>query len=217
MEFIEDPAERTTAATDAALAVVALGGIGFLGWSSADDGHFLKMGIWSSAFGLIGLASTLGAAAHGLVISNKVHNRLWQVLNACLALAVSLFAAGVVYDVWGSVACQRVLPFLIAAGLIFYAATLVSPGYFLIFIIYEGLALIFALTAYVFMMFTRELPGASLMAAGILASILAAALQACKSLTVTVIWKFDHNGIFHVVQIIGVVLLIIGLRQSVMG
>ena len=57
MRFIEDPAERTTAATDAVLAVIALGGIGFLGWSSAGAGHFLKMGIWSTAIGLIGLAS----------------------------------------------------------------------------------------------------------------------------------------------------------------
>jgi hypothetical protein len=217
MEFIEDPAERTTAVTDVILAMVALGGIWFLGWNAADSSEILKILIWSAAIGLIGLASALGAATHGLVMSPGLHNRLWQVLNACLALAVSLFAAGVVYDVWGSVACQSVLPFLIVAGLFFYAATLVFPGYFFIFIVYEGLTLIFALMAYIYMTFGRELSGAPLISAGILVSILAAALQACKSITVTVIWEFDHNGIFHIVQIIGIILLLIGLRQSLLG
>ena len=217
IEFIEDPTERTTAVTDVILAMVALGGIWFLGWNAADSSELLKILIWSSAIGLIGLASALGAAAHGLVISPRLHNRLWQVLNACLALAVSLFAAGVVYDVWGSEACQRMLPFLITAGVVFYAATLVFPGYFFIFIVYEGLALIFALMAYIYITFGGELSGAPLIAGGILVSILAAGLQACKSITVTVIWQFDHNGIFHIVQIIGIILLLIGLRQSVLG
>ena len=214
MKFIEDPVERTTAVTDGVLALVALGSIRFLGWNSADGGEFLKIYIWSSAIGMIGLAAGLGAAAHGVVISQKLHDRLWQVLNACLALAVSLFVAGVVYDVWGDVACLRVLPFLITAGVVFYAATLMYPGFFFIFIIYEGFALVFALCAYVYLTFGSELAGAPLIAAGILVSIVAAALQACKTLTVTVFWEFDHNGVFHIVQIIGTILLLFGLRQS---
>ena len=214
MKFIKDPVERTTAVTDAVLALVALGGIWFLGWDSAHGGEFLKIHIWSAAIGMIGLAAALGAAAHGLVISRKLHDRLWQVLNACLALAVSLFVAGVVYDVWGDVACLRVLLFLITAGVVFYAATLMYPGFFFVFIIYEGFALVFALCAYVYMTFGSELAGAPVIAAGILVSILAAALQTCNTVTVTVIWKFDHNGIFHIVQIVGIILLLLGLRQS---
>jgi hypothetical protein len=214
MQFIKDTAERTTAVTDAILALVALGCIWFLGRESATGGEFLKIYIWSAAIGMIGLAAVLGAAAHGLVISPRLHNRLWQVLNACLALAVSLFMAGVVYDVWGSLTCLQVLPFLIAVGMVFYAATLMYPGFFLIFIVYEGIALVFALCAYVYLSFDSELTGAPVIAAGILVSILAAAFQAYKSISVTVIWEFDHNGIFHMVQIIGIILLSIGLRQS---
>lgn len=217
MKLIEDPAERTTAATDAILAVVALGGIWFLGWDSADGSKLLKTGIWSFAIGFIGLASALGAAAHGLVISPGLHDRLWQMLNACLALAVSLFAAGVVYDFWGGAACLKALPFMVAAGLFFYAATLAFPGYFFIFIIYEAVALVFALIVYSYIALNRELAGAPVIAAGIMVSILAAALQARRTLSVRVIWIFDHNGIFHIVQIIGIILLIVGLRQSLRG
>lgn len=214
MEFIEDPAERTTAITDLILALVALGGIWFLCWDSAPSGQRLKIYIWSIAIGLIGLGAALGAAAHGLIIPRKVHNRLWQVLNACLALAVSLFAAGVVYDVGGSATCLRLLPFLVAAGFGFYGTTLMYPGFFFIFIVYEGLALVFAFCAYIYLTLVGEMPGTALMAAGILVSIMAAVIQASKSVTVTLIWKFDHNGIFHLVQVVGVVLLLVGLRRS---
>jgi hypothetical protein len=49
------------------------------------------------------------------------------------------------------------------------------------------------------------------MASGVLLSIVAAGLQARKSILIKLIWKFDHNGIYHIVQTIGLVLLIAGL------
>jgi len=55
------------------------------------------------------------------------------------------------------------------------------------------------------------------MAAGILVSIIAAGIQANKSVIVTFIWRFDHNGIYHLVQIVGLLLLFAGLRKSLQG
>lgn len=214
MEFIKDPAERTTAITDVILALVAFGGIWYLRRNGSDSNDLLKINIWTSAIGLIGLGAALGAAAHGFVISRAWHNRIWRVLNACLALAVSLFAAGVVYDLWGTATCLKWLPRLVLAGLGFYAATLMHPGMFLIFIVYEGLALVFALCAYMYLAVAGDLSGAAIIAAGILISIAAAAIQAGKAITLTVIWKFDHNGIYHIVQVVGILTLLVGLRLS---
>ena len=53
------------------------------------------------------------------------------------------------------------------------------------------------------------------MAAGILVSIIAAGIQANKSVIVTFIWRFDHNGIYHLVQVVGLMLLLMGLRWSI--
>ena len=77
-----------------------------------------------------------------------------------------------------------------------------------------SLALIFAFGAYGYLAFHGELPGAVWMAAGILVSIVAAAIQATKSIRVNIVWQFDHNGIYHIVQIVGLVLLLAGLRLS---
>jgi hypothetical protein len=214
MKYIKDPTEQSTAITDILLALVAFGGILILSRNITNSNESWKIIIWSSAFGLIGLAAALGAVAHGLVISRTVHDRIWQLLNVLLALAVSLFVAGVVYDLWGLAVCFKVLPVMLAAGLGFFGTTLLYPGIFFIFIVYEGLALIFALSAYIYLAVRGEPAGAAFMAAGILISILAAGIQAKKSISLTVIWQFDHNGIYHIVQVVGLLLLIYGIRVS---
>ena len=216
MKYIKDPTEQSTAITDILLALVAFGGILILSWNITNNAELWKIIIWSAAFGLIGLAAALGAVAHGLVISRTVHDRVWQLLNMLLALAVSLFVAGVVYDLWGLAVCFKVLPVMLAAGLGFFGATLLYPGIFFVFIVYEGLALIFAFSAYIYLAVQGEPAGATFMAAGILISILAAGIQANKSISLTVIWQFDHNGIYHIVQIVGLLLLLVGLRGSLL-
>ena len=107
------------------------------------------------------------------------------------------------------------LPILLTAGLGFYLTTLIYPGIFFLFIVYEAVALVFALCAYIFLTIQKDQPGAWLMAAGILVSIIAAGIQANKSVVLTFIWRFDHNGIYHLVQVVGLMLLLMGLRWSV--
>ena len=131
MKYIKDPAEQTTAITDIILALVAFGGILILCRNIANSSEFWKIMIWSTAFGLIGLAAVLGAVAHGLLISRRVHDRIWHLLNMSLALAVSLFVAGVVYDLWGLAVCLKVLPAMLITGMGFFGATLLYPGIFL--------------------------------------------------------------------------------------
>ena len=216
MKFIQDPAERTTAITDIILALIAFGGILILRWGPVVFSELWKLNIWSAAFGLIGLAAAQGAVAHGLVTSRAAHNRIWHLLNLSLALAVAFFVTGVTYDLWGLAVCRKVLPAMLMAGLGFFAATLLYPGIFFIFIVYEGLALLFAFSAYIYLAVRDMMAGAGFMAAGILISILAAGIQANKSISLTVFWEFDHNGIYHIVQSVGLILLLVGLRKSLL-
>jgi len=216
MRFVKDPVEKTTAATDIILALVAFGGIVFLQSLLSNSSELWKINIWSAAIGLIGLAAALGAVAHGLVLSQTFHHRIWLVLNMALSLAVSLFVVGVVYDLWGFEISLTTLPILLTTGLGFYLTTLIYPDIFFLFIVYEVVALIFALCAYIFLTIQKDQPGAWLMAAGILVSIIAAGIQANKSVVLTFIWRFDHNGIYHLLQVVGLMLLLMGLGWSVL-
>ncbi len=52
------------------------------------------------------------------------------------------------------------------------------------------------------------------MALGLGVSLAAGLVQSATSLMVRFIWTFDHNGIFHLIQLLGLGVLIRGLRVT---
>ncbi|MBC8315689.1 MAG: hypothetical protein H8E51_09315, partial [Bacteroidetes bacterium] len=140
---------------------------------------------------------------------------LWQPLNLALGLALSMFVVGVVYDITHGSLPKVVLPVMIATGSLFYLITLFIPGTFLVFILYEAVAMLFSLVVYIILGFRKQVRGAWLMALGIFITIIAAALQATEIVYLRCIWEFDHNGIFHLVQVVGLLVLFAGLRRDV--
>jgi len=203
------PFERMTALTDLFLGMLAA----FL---SAWLGQFtgFKSDVWAWAFGLLAFSSLLGAAAHGFEMSRKTNDRLWMPLNLALGLALGLFVVGALFDLSGEHIARKALPFMLAAGFVFFLITLFIPGSFLTFIAYEALAMLFSLGVYIFLAFKGTLPGAGWMLAGVLVTILAAAVQAIGKAGRSMLWYFDNNGIFHWIQMAGLILLALGLNAA---
>lgn len=217
MELIDIPAERTTAATDLVMAVVATACAVYLCRVGRPDVY--RRNLWAWVLGLLAASAAIGAVAHGFKMSAELNNLLWQPLNLLLGLTVALFAVGAVYDMSGRRVAQRVLPVMITVGVLFYGVTAVLPDSmfpdkFLVFVIYETLVMLFALGTYCTLAIRGRLNGASLIAAGILITIAAAAVQATGTLNFTIVWEFDHNGIFHLMQMPGVLVLAAGLRAA---
>jgi hypothetical protein len=204
-------AELTTAATDALLGFLCIFLIAGIHRYRAQA--LGKVRLWTWVFGLLSAASFLGAIAHGFDLSPALRNVLWQPLYLALGIDVSLFVLGGVYDWRGAQAASRLPPAAVVAGVGFYSLTLVLDGSFLVFVIYEGVAMVSALAIYVRLSVRQRLPGAASIAVAIGMSILAAALQA-STLQLTLIWPFNHNGIFHLVQIVALLVLGCGLRTS---
>ncbi len=215
MEFIGIPTEQTTAVTDAILGLLSLG-ITLYFYQFRRGRDPLKVNIWVWAFGLLAFASIVGAAAHGLKLPPAVYVFLWQPINLALGLTIAFFVVGVVYDLWGQLAAKRAMPFLLGAGLIFYGLTVLFTGTFLVFIAYEALAMLFALGGYAWLAARNRLAGAGLMALGVLITIIAAAVQASGAVRFTLIWPFDFNGAFHLIQMVGVFFLAAGLRTALL-
>ena len=212
MKFITSPTEKTTAATDLLLALVAVAAICYL--QQLDSPEVWKINVWCGAFAFIGLSGILGAMAHGLELTEVRHQQIRNLLNFALGLAVSIFVIGVIYDFWGLARSRKMLPWMLAIAVGFYLITRLYTGIFFVFIVYEALALLFALTAYSWLALKGHLNGSLIMALGILISILAAGIQANKNVSVKLIVEFDHNGVFHIVQIIGMLFLLAGLQKS---
>lgn len=202
--------ELTTAATDAALAIVCAGLAVRFARRPGNDGPRARL--WSWVFGLLAAGSALGAVAHGLALGDDVRWALWQPLYLSISLTVALVFVAAIRDGWGPSAARRLLPFALAAAAAFYAVTLVSGGAFGAFVLYEGVAMTVALAVYVGLAVSGRRPGAPLVAAGLALTLAAAAIQA-SNLSVTVVWPFDHNGLFHLVQVVAVVVMARGLQR----
>lgn len=202
--------ERTTALTDLLLALVVGGGILRLrhgvpaGW---------RRGIWITALGAFGVSALLGAAAHGLALNDRLRDTLWQPLYFLLGLAVALFVVGAVGDWRGERAARAILPAAVVAAAVFYLATRITAGDFRVFVGFEAVALLFALAVYGSLA-RQGRPGAATVAGALAVSLAAGAIQAGDSLTVRIGWDFDHNGLYHLAQIVGVVLLVRGLTLT---
>ncbi len=212
IELIASPTERTTAATDVLLACQASAGCLMLYRMRQHDPW--KAALWSAALGNLALGALLGAVAHGFSMSPALNRRIWQPLNLTLGLTIALFATGVISDLWGERAARRALPVLLVLAGGFFSFTLLRPGSFLAFVLYQSVGMLFALLAYSWLAARGKLSGAAWMAAGVLTTIIAASIQAGERASFRLIWEFDHNGTYHLVQMAALQLLLNGLRRS---
>ncbi|MBU4317589.1 MAG: hypothetical protein KKF30_09970 [Proteobacteria bacterium] len=207
------PTELTTSATDAILALECILMLVYLRRSPRENS--LKIGLWTWVFGLLAFASLLGTLAHGLVMTVSLKEALWKPLYLSLGLVVSLFLTGVFLDWKGRDTAKRILPWSIGMGVLFFGLTEVFNGAFLVFVIYEAVVMLTALGVYSFLGATRRLKGAGIVALAVFLNILAAGIQA-SSVSLTLVVPFDHNGVFHLVQMAGVAALAMGLRRGLM-
>ncbi len=210
MQFIDIPTEQTTAVTDAMLALLTLGCSLYV--LSLGRHSRWKARIWAGVFGLLTLAAVLGVIAHGFKMSESTRELIWQPLNLALGLTISLFLAGVVYDLRGLSASHRALGAMLVVGLVFWTVARAFPETFLVFVVYQGIAMLFSLCAYARLALKRHLNGAWLMVGGTLVTMIAAGIQANHNILLTLIWHFNNNGIYHFVQMAGVILFVAGLR-----
>ncbi|MBE0592835.1 MAG: hypothetical protein IH616_10605 [Gemmatimonadales bacterium] len=213
MTFTAIPTEQTTALTDLVLAVVALLCAAVLRMARRYDAW--KVRLWTWVFVLLAVAALLGTVAHGLDLTDQTRAHVWRPLYLALGLVVALFALAAVRDWWGEGRARRLAPLAVWLGIGFFIVTQLGSGTFLIFVAYEAVATLFALIVYAALAVRRQLPGAGIVAAGILLNLIAAAVQASDAVGVSVAGvPLDHNGVFHLVQIVAVIVLTVGLRRG---
>jgi MFS family permease len=215
IELIDQPTEQTTAATNLVLCVIALAAITILHRLRHRDPW--KATIWIAAFTAGLVANLLAASAHGLKLSDGMYNLAWALIYLSLALMIACFVIGTIHDLWGRRASRKAAPVLATIAMLFFAVTRLESA-FVVFILYQATAMGLALLGYGYLTLMRHQPGAGLVWAGLLISILATAVQAVPIVDqITVVWTFDHNGHYHLVQAVGVILLILGLRGALLA
>jgi hypothetical protein len=211
MILIKSPTELTTSATDMLLAIECIILMIYLWRAPAADRW--KTYLWCWVFGLLAFSSFIGAVAHGLEMQASMRDALWAPLYLSLGIIVALFVIGALYDLAGRDLAKRLIRPGVAMGTLFFLVVQVLNGAFIIFIIYEAMAMICALVIYSYLSITKRLHGAAIVSSAILLNMVAAGVQA-SNISIKIIFPFDHNGVFHLIQTIALALLGIGLRTG---
>ena len=209
--LVDSPTELTTSATDAGLAIECVVVSLYVLRASSRDRW--RGALWAWVFGLVAFSSAFGAVAHGLDLSNTVRNALWKPLYLSLGVLVALFVVGALHDWRGRGVAARSLPWAIGVGVAFFGWTQFFGDSFVVFVGYEALAMLSALGIYGRLAAARRLQGAGIVATAILVNLIAAGVQA-SSVSIRIVFPFDHNGLFHLIQMVGITLLGLGLSRA---
>lgn len=210
--MIDIPTERTTAGTDLLLAIVALGCVCLV--LRCRSHNPWKAKLWASAFAMLVVASGLGSVAHGLRMPAEIKRLLWHPLNLALGLMVALIVVGAIRDGWGERLSRRILLGMLAVGFSFFGVTVVWANTFRAFVVYEMLALFLVVGIYFKLAVRERTSGSILMTVGAMLTIVAAVIQATWTSNFHCVWTFDHNGVFHLIQIVAVVCLMAGITAE---
>ncbi|MDG6778112.1 hypothetical protein QCB44_05280 [Thiomicrorhabdus sp. zzn3] len=213
MEWIDIPTEQTTAVTDALLAMAAAFSALYLKRISQAEPFKIKLWFW--VFSLLAAASLLGTSAHGFKLTEAQQTLIWSLLYLALDGVIALFMLAVAYEIWGERMARRFIPLAVGLAIMVFLVHLLRSE-FIVFIIYEAVGMVLALFGYIWLALSKRRSGAWYMVAGVSVSLLAAMVQAGKEFTFSFIWPFDHNGVYHVMQMVGVALLWLGLRKSLL-
>jgi hypothetical protein len=209
MPLINSPTELTTSATDALLAIECTVIIALLLRTAPADRW--RTNLWCWVFGLLAIASFFGALAHGLEMPKSMRTALWTPLYLSLGSLVVMFIVGAVADWLGRVAAMRLVPWGLGVSAAFFGLTALMGGAFIVFIAYAAAVLLSGMAIYIFLAATHRLPGAAVVALAILLNLAAAAVQA-SNVSLHLLFPFDHNGVFHLVQIVSTAILGWGLH-----
>ncbi len=204
-----NPAERVTAVTDLLLSALVIAGIVWLARQTMPSG---ARRLWFSGLIAFAAAGVLGFVVHWFPLEPATRKLIWQPLFLTLGSALALMMAGAVADWRGYPAGRRALPLFLLVALGFYLATRASGGKFIVFVAFQALAVLFLLLVYGRLWMAERRRGSGWMFAGFVLTLIAGVAQAMKHIELHAIWTFDHNGIYHLIQMPGVVCLCAGLR-----
>jgi hypothetical protein len=196
--------EPMTVITDCVMGALCLV-LAFRLWGDAGIGGQVSIGLWGVAFFLTALGSFVGSIYHGFFdrMPAGADRRVWQATQAATgAGSACLLAAAVVAAAAGPL--RWALLVLVGVKLLGYLWSTSTRDSFTVVIVDYGSALLAILLAAWLVRPSGLAPAAWWLTAGVAVSALAGCIQWAR---VAPDPRFNHNDLFHVVQMAALYLL----------
>ncbi|WP_416669232.1 DUF6962 family protein [Egbenema bharatensis] len=204
--------EPMTLLTDYLIAIQAIGFAVLLG----QKGRSLRqrsMWLWAATFGFVGLAAFLGGTCHGFVtyLGNERVRVMWQIMVYCLGIASYLMLAATVTSVLPRrIQVWVLLGFGVKSVLyLSWAAYWMDNYAYSIANYLSAMAIVLLLQGWAIHQ-GHHVRAARWIVGGIIVSGLAVAVQ---STGMAIGQHFNHNDIYHVIQMVGLYLFYRGANQ----
>lgn len=166
---------------------------------------------WMWAFRMLGLGAFLGAVSHGWgpYMSEFSRDLLWKATTwsiGCVSFFIIMATLHVLFP-FKTVQLVRYVPLTL---LVIYLVTITRDPAFLNVIRFYAPAMAFTLIAMIILYFTKETGGTGSVALGLLISFAAAGVQVSGF---SIHKHFNHNDLYHVIQMVGMVFLFRGAQR----
>ena len=206
IQFVESAIERTTAVTDLILAAEFLL-FAIVFFKSASDKK--RAAAWSIPFLLLAAAFLIGAIAHGYQMPEKANRILWLLLAVGSAFGLAHLVSASVGE-WKPAWYKKSVIGMSLIAVIFIGITVKFSSFtvYVVFIVVT-MALVALLNAMCFGKSGNK--NHILIIFGAVFTAMASLVQLIKSIHFVMIWEFDYNGAFHLVQILAGIFLGLGI------
>jgi hypothetical protein len=203
--------EPTTTVTDYLITVFAIVFGGRL-LKGAFDGRYHSRWFWSLGFLFIGLGAFLGGTSHGFVeyLGDEGLRLIWKGTVYCVGFSMIFAVAGTIEGSVGNVKVRNTLHGANALAFAIYAAWMVSHSAFIYVIYYYVPAMTSVALIQVWAYWRDRQPSAPWIIAGVIVTLLGAIIQQSGF---TLHRHFNHNDLYHIVQIVGLWLLYRGVTR----
>lgn len=206
IQMIESATERTTAMTDLILAVeFLLFAIFFFKYASSGK----RAAAWSIPFLLLSGAFLTGAIAHGFQMPEETNRLLWLLLAGCSAFGLAHLVSASVGEWKPAWYTKSVIGMSLAA--IAFVGITVKYSSFTVYVVF--IVITMTLVSWLNAMRLEHSGNKKhlLIVLGAVLTAIGSLVQLVKSIHFTIIWQFDYNGAFHLVQMFAGIFLGLGI------
>ncbi len=161
---------------------------------------------WIVALILLGVAALLGGVAHGFNLFE-----LFLGIYLCMAGIMGAICLATLNDGYGDETAQRWRNWIIGGAVIFYGMTLLYPHLLVVYTIIGGVILVPILLIYIRLWLQYPGRGNGYLLAGLMITLAGFAGIAFR-VRLNMIWQFNHNDVYHLVQMVAIVLFYLGIR-----